>query len=329
MNILITGGAGYIGSHVSYKLLESGHKVSIIDDLSNGYRYLIPKEASFYQKNINDINFINNLLQKNNFDILIHLAGYIKVKESIINPKKYYNNNTYNSEMLFVNCIKNGIKNIIFSSTAAVYGNTTKYKVSESDQLNPINPYGKSKALAEKILIDLRKKNKFNYMILRYFNVAGADPSLRCGLISKDSSHLIKLAAETAIGKKESITIFGNDYPTKDGTAIRDYIHVSDLANIHLESINYLVESNNSLIMNCGYGKGYSVKEVLDALKNNTKNNIKIKIGKKREGDAFSSISDISLLESKIKWKPQYNDINKIIKSSIDWETKLKNEKIF
>ena len=329
MNILLTGGAGYIGSHACLSLLNSGFNITVVDDLSTGYKKLIPKGVDFVKTNINDTKTLNTIFNKKKYDVLIHFAGFIRVEESVKFPKKYFDNNTKNSEILFEYCYEKGINKIIFSSTAAVYGNPKKKIIEENTLLNPLNPYGLSKFETEKKLIQMKKDKKINFMILRYFNVAGADPSLRCGLISKDSSHLIKLAAETAIGKKESITIFGNDYPTKDGTAIRDYIHVSDLANIHLESINYLVESNNSLIMNCGYGKGYSVKEVLDALKNNTKNNIKIKIGKKREGDAFSSISDISLLESKIKWKPQYNDINKIIKSSIDWETKLKNEKIF
>ena len=241
MNILITGGAGYIGSHMALKLLDLGHKVTIIDNLSTGSQKLVPKKATFIKSNINNIPVLTKILKKNSFDALIHFAGFIQVEESIKYPKKYFTNNTKNSRILINTCVQNGLKNIIFSSTAAAYGDSKKFYVNENTKLNPINPYAKSKVLTENYLKKLNKNKKINFVILRYFNVAGADPKMRSGLISKKSTHLIKIASEVAIGKRKSITIFGNNYTTKDGTAIRDFIHVSDLAEIHIKSIKYLL----------------------------------------------------------------------------------------
>ncbi len=327
MNILVTGGAGYIGSHVALRLLEEGHQVSIVDNLITGNESLIPKKASFLKCNINNKQKISNLLKNNKYDLIIHFAAFIQVEESVNNPNKYFKNNRDNAIKFFETCYENKLTNLIFSSTAAVYGNqTTNLPISEKMSLNPVNPYGKSKLDVEKFL--LRNSDRFNYIILRYFNVAGADPMLRSGLISNKSSHLIKIASEVAIGKREKITIFGNDYKTNDGTAIRDYIHVSDLADIHINILNLLKKNKISNIFNCGYGKGYSVKEVVDAVNQITNGSLKYEYGDRRSGDSEVLISDVSKLNNLINWKPKYNNLNIILKTAIDWEKKI-NEKNF
>ena len=248
--IITTGGAGYIGSHVLLSILENKHDVIVIDDLSTGNKNLIPEHIKLINANISDSEKISNILVEENFDLLLHFAGFIKVEESVQNPDKYFKNNTDNAIKLFETCYKNNLKNIIFSSTAAAYGNPSNNEsITENEILKPLNPYGESKVKTEDYL--LCNKDKFNSIILRYFNVAGADPKLRSGLISNTPTHLIKILSEVAIGKREKISIFGNDYNTKDGTAIRDYIHVSDLASIHLEAAKYLLDNKISNIFIC------------------------------------------------------------------------------
>ena len=327
MTILITGGAGYIGSHVALNLIDAGYKVTIIDDLSTGNKNLIPNNAEFIKCNINELEKIDSLLKKKKFSAIMHFAGFVSTEESIKFPKKYFENNTNNSEKLFDVCISNKLSNIIFSSTAAVYGDSGKNNIiSETTQLKPLNPYGESKFKAEQYLLKQNPKN-VTYIILRYFNVAGADPKLRSGLISKNPTHLIKKTSEAATSKRDSITIFGNNYDTYDGTAIRDYIHVSDLADIHIKAFELLIKEKRSEIINCGYGKGYSVKEVLNMANLICGNKIKIINGPRRTGDAQILVSDISKLKQLIDWTPKYNKLDFIIKSSIDWELKLLNEK--
>jgi len=321
MKILLTGGAGYIGSHTSLALLDAGHEVTIIDNLSTGNKNLIPNGASFVNCDINDIEVISNILQKQKFDALLHFAGYIQVEESVINPEKYFKNNTENAIILFDICEKNNLTNIIFSSTAAAYGNPINEEpISENSLLKPLNPYGESKIKTEKYL---QNNNKLNYIILRYFNVAGADAKMRSGLISKKATHLIKIASEVAVGKRNKITIFGEDYPTPDGTAIRDYIHVSDLANIHINAAEYLIKKQKSEIINCGYGKGFSVKEVLEVVNNVSDYPINIERGDRRAGDSSMLVSNVSKLSNLLNWKPKYNNLNFIVKTAIEWEKKL------
>ena len=319
MKILLTGGAGYIGSHVLLSILKNHHEVYIIDDLSTGNRNLIPQNIQFLNCNINDEEKISNLLQNKSFDILLHFAGYIKVEESVKNPNKYFTNNTDNAIRLFETCYKNGLKNIIFSSTAAAYGNPiNNSSIKEEEILKPLNPYGQSKVNTENYL--LNNQDRFNSIILRYFNVAGADPDLRSGLISDEPTHLIKILSEVAVGKREKIFIYGNDYNTEDRTAIRDYIHVSDLADIHLEVAKYLMEKNTSNIFNCGYGKGYSVLEVIKAANIITGNKIEFEYNKRRPGDSEQLISNVEKLKNKMNWNPKFNNLNLIIKTAIDWE---------
>ena len=322
MNILLTGGAGYIGSHVILALLDNGHSVSVIDDLSTGHKDLLPDNIQFLECNINNKNKVASLIKQNNFDALMHFAAFIKVEESVKNPEKYFTNNTDNAINLFKTCFENNLKNIIFSSTAAAYGNPeTNINIPETEILRPLNPYGESKIKTEKFLF--QNNDRFKFIILRYFNVAGADPSLRTGLISKNATHLIKITSEVAVGKREKVTIFGNDYNTPDGTAIRDYIHVSDLADIHLKATEYLISNKKSNIFNCGYGKGYSVKEVVDITNKITGGTIKFEYGKRRLGDAENLVSDISKFHQYIDWAPRYNDLSTIIETAINWERKL------
>ena len=319
MKILLTGGAGYIGSHVLLSILKDNHDVYIIDDLSTGNKNLIPEGINHLNCNINDDELISNLLQKEYFDILFHFAGFIKVEASVQNPKKYFKNNTENAIKLFDICYKNGLKNLIFSSTAAAYGNPiNNYSIKEDEGLKPLNPYGESKINTENFLIE--NKHRFNSIILRYFNVAGADPDLRSGLISDEPTHLIKILSEVAVGKREKIFIYGNNFNTDDGTAIRDYIHVCDLADIHLEVAKYLLNKKHSNIFNCGYGKGYSVLEVINAANKITNNKIKFEYTKRRPGDAEKLVSNIDKLNKNINWQPKFDNLDFIIQTSINWE---------
>ena len=328
MKVLVTGGAGYIGSHVVLSLLESGYDVTIIDNLSTGNKNLIPNDAEFIKCNINELEKVDSIIKKNDFSAIMHFAGFIRVEESITFPDKYFTNNTKNSEQLFNICIKNNLSNIIFSSTAAVYGNAPHTDlISETTKLKPLNPYGESKARTEQYLLK-QITTDINYIILRYFNVAGADPKMRSGLISKNTTHLIKIISEVAVGERDKVIIFGNDYNTPDGTAIRDYIHVSDLADIHIKALEFMIENNKSEIFNCGYGHGYSVKEVLDVANKICNNKIKVQNGARRTGDAEILVSDIIKLKRMINWTPKYNKLDFIIKTAIDWEFKLQNEQI-
>ena len=325
MKILLTGGAGYIGSHVLLSIIENKHDVIVIDDLSTGNKNLIPEKVKLINTNINNSEKISNILKEENFDLLLHFAGFIKVEESVQNPDKYFKNNTNNAIELFETCYKHNLQNIIFSSTAAAYGNPSNNEsITEDETLNPLNPYGESKVKTEEYL--LNNKDKFNSIILRYFNVAGADPELRSGLISDKPTHLIKILSEVAVGKREKISIFGDDYNTKDGTAIRDYIHVSDLASIHLEAAKYLLENKISNIFNCGYGKGYSVLDVINTANQIFGNKIKFEYDKRRPGDSEKLISNVDKLHQHINWKPKFDDLKLIIKTAVEWEKKI-NEK--
>jgi UDP-glucose 4-epimerase len=322
MKILLTGGAGYIGSHVLLSIIENNHDVVVIDDLSTGNKNLIPKNIKLINTNINNTEKISNILKEEKFDLLLHFAGFIKVEESVQNPDKYFKNNTDNAIDLFETCYKHNLRNIIFSSTAAAYGNPINNNlIKENEHLKPLNPYGESKVKTEKYL--LNNEDKYNSIILRYFNVAGADPDLRSGPISDKSTHLIKILSEVAVGKREKISIYGNDYNTADGTAIRDYIHVSDLANIHLATAKYLLENKISNIFNCGYGKGYSVLEVINAANKISGNKIKFEYDKRRPGDAEKLISNVDKLHQNINWKPKFDNLNLIIQTAIDWEKKI------
>ena len=324
-NILVTGGAGYIGSHVVNLLIDKGYNVTVLDNLITGTFKLINKEATFHEIDIADENKIEPILNNNQFDLIMHFAGLIRVDESVKDPKKYNEYNFTKSKIFLKNCLKYKINKIIFSSTATVYNDLQETKLSEKDEINPTNPYAESKLNFEKYLINQAKINNLNYIILRYFNVAGADEKLRSGMISKYSTHLIKIASEVAVGKKSELIINGNDYDTPDGTPIRDYIHVSDLADIHLVAAKYLHEKNQSNIFNCGYGKGYSVKEVINTFNKILEKKIKFKIGPKRLGDSKILIANPDKFNQTMNWKPKFDNLKYILKTAYEWEKKLKN----
>ena len=324
MKILVTGGAGYIGSHVCNLLLDNGYKVTVIDSLVTGNKNLVPKNARLVVSDIADEKKIENLVIKEKFDLVMHFAGLIRVDESVKEPKKYHMFNFEKGKIFLNICFKNGLNKIIFSSTASVYGNPSKEKVLESDPLNPLNPYATSKLKLEDFIKKTSKKIDLKYIILRYFNVAGSDDKLRSGLISKHSSHLIKIACEVAVGKREKLIINGNDYDTFDGTPIRDFIHVSDLADIHLISAKHLIDSGKSDIFNCGYGKGYSVKEVIENFNQILDKKISYEIGPRRDGDSKMIIANPEKFNKFFGWKPKFNNIKYILKTAVDWEKKIK-----
>jgi len=322
-NILLTGGAGYIGSHVTNLLIDQGYNVTIIDSLITGNKTLINPKAKFINCDIADTKYISEVLINNQFDIVMHFAGLIRVDESVNEPEKYNEFNFEKAKIFLNNCFENGLKKVIFSSTASVYGNPIKNNVSENDELNPLNPYAKTKLKLENFLINKSKSEDISYIILRYFNVAGADEKLRSGLISKHSTHLIKIASEAAVGKRDEIIINGDDYDTRDGSAIRDYIHVSDLADIHLVSAKYLLDQNQSNIFNCGYGNGYSVNEVIDTYNKILNKKIKSKIGPRRPGDSKMVVADPTKFNKTLNWKPKFNNLEYILKTAYEWEKKL------
>jgi len=321
--ILLTGGAGYIGSHVTNLLIDKGFDVTIIDSLITGNKTLLNPKAKFINCDIADTKNVSEVLNNNQFDIVMHFAGLIRVDESVKEPKKYNEYNFEKAKIFLDTCFENDLKKVIFSSTASVYGNPIQDNVSENDELNPLNPYAETKLKLENFLINKSKSENISYIILRYFNVAGADEKLRSGLISKHSTHLIKIASEVAVGKRDEIIINGDDYDTKDGTAIRDYIHVSDLADIHLVSAKYLLDKNQSNIFNCGYGNGYSVKEVIDTYNKILNKKIKSKIGPRRPGDSKMVVADPFKFNKTLNWKPKFNNLEYILTTAYEWEKKL------
>lgn len=326
-NFLLTGGAGYIGSHVANLLTDFNHKVTIIDNLITGNLELIPKKANFEKIDIADQNKVSKILKKEKFDAVLHFAGLIRVDESVLFPDKYYDYNLYKAKVFIETCIENKISKIIFSSTASVYGSNDKTSFSEEDELKPINPYADSKMKLEEFLITKLNQKKIKFLALRYFNVAGADEKLRTGLISQEATHLIKIASEVVVGKREKLIINGSDYDTIDGTTIRDYIHVSDLSDIHLMCALDLIEKGKSGIYNCGYGRGYSVKEVISTINKITSKKLKVEIGPRRKGDSKCVVANISKFTKDFSWKPKFNDLEYILKTSIMWEKKLLTNK--
>ncbi len=337
--ILITGGAGYIGSHVVKQLLEKNEDLIVLDNLSTGFQKTIDtlqniKKFCFINLDLKEIHKVEELFKKYKINTVIHFAAFSQVGESIQNPIKYYMNNTVNTINLVRLASSHGVNKFIFSSTAAVYGEP-KFKlgknlIDEDFRTNPINPYGMSKLMSEKVIKDEAKVNcKFKYVIFRYFNVAGADIYFddnniqpRIGECHSPETHLIPLILKTALNKRENIAIFGDDYNTPDGTCIRDYIHVDDLADIHIKGIDY-IEYNDSDTFNCGYGHGYSVKEIINSVKTLTQKNFKVLNDKRREGDPSVLVSDNNKIISKMNWKAKYDDLNIIINSAYAWEKSI------
>ena len=322
-NILVTGGAGYIGSHVCHLLIDQGYDVTCIDNLITGNKKLLPKKVKLEIFDISDKAKVANLIKTSNFDLVMHFAGLIRVDESVKQPERYRDFNYLKAKTFLETCFENDLKKVIFSSTAAVYGNPKNDRVTEEDPANPLNPYASSKLELEYFIKETSSKYNSRYIILRYFNVAGADEQMRTGLISKVSTHLIKVASEVATNKRDHLIINGDDYDTPDGTPIRDYIHVSDLADIHLVCAEHLINGGNSDLFNCGYGKGYSVKEVIQNLNDVLNKKIKVKIGPRRPGDSKMIVSQVDKFENKFSWKPKYEDLRIILNSAVSWEKKI------
>lgn len=322
MAILVTGGAGYIGSHVVSLLGETHKDIIILDNLSTGR-----KENLLFGRlivgDLNDPKILDQVFKENNIEAVLHFAGSIVVPESVENPLKYYQNNTENSFKLIQKCIEYKVKKFIFSSTAAVYGMPAGGVASEATPTNPINPYGRSKLMTEWMLEDTSKAHEFNYVALRYFNVAGASKTGKIGQSTPRATHLIKTAAEVVTNKREKMAIFGTDYSTKDGTCIRDYIHVDDLSQAHLDALSYLDKGGESQILNCGYGRGFTVKEVLTEVENIIQKKLNVELAPRRAGDAEELISKADRIKEVLAWTPKYNDLGYIVKSALDWEKKL------
>ena len=323
--VLVTGGAGYIGSHAVLALKDAGWRVAVIDDLSNGSRDVVPDDVPFFQGSIAERVLVDSIIDDLGIGAIMHFAGSIVVPESVEQPLKYYANNTLASHALISAAVDAGVKHIVFSSTAAVYGAPKRVPIVEDDPKLPINPYGASKLMTERMLEDASAAYPINYGALRYFNVAGADPQGRTGQIGKGSTHLIKVAVEAAVGKREQVAVYGNDYLTPDGTCIRDYIHVSDLAAAHVAALDWLTQHpDRNLVMNCGYGTGLSVLEVLDAVDRTNGEPVKRVMEGRRAGDPPALVAANARLLGTLDWRPAYEDIDRIVGDALAWEKKLK-----
>jgi UDP-glucose 4-epimerase len=323
MTILVTGGAGYIGSHMVYGLIAGGEQVVVLDNLTTGFDWAVAQGAKLVLGDIADQVLVGKLIAENSIEAIIHFAGSIVVPESVADPLGYYKNNTVNSRALIECAVKGGVKHFIFSSTAAVYGDVEKVPVSEDDPLRPVSPYGSSKLMTEIMLRDAAFAHGLSYGILRYFNVAGADPQGRTGQSTKGATHLIKVAVEAALGRRAGMNVFGTDYPTPDGTCLRDYIHVTDLTQAHADLLAYLRKGGASVTANCGYGRGFSVLDVIATVKKVSGVDFKVEMSERRPGDPAQIIASSDHLRALTGWKPQYDDLSVIVGHALAWERKL------
>lgn len=325
--VLITGGAGYIGSHAVLAFLEAGHQVVVLDNLSTGVRAAVSGEAVFVEGDAGDQVLVGEIIRRHGIGAAIHFAGSIDVAESVVDPLKYYRNNSCVSLNLIQACIEGGVESFIFSSSAAVYGNRDAMPARDNTTTRPINPYGSSKLVTEWTLREAAAAHDFRYVALRYFNVAGADPARRVGQYSPNATHLIKVACECAIGRRPHVEIFGEDYDTPDGTCIRDYIHVTDLASAHLYALRYLRQGGESTILDCGYGRGYSVREVLAAVQSESDRQLDIRTAGRRPGDPPVLIADPGEIRATLGWQPRHDDLNFIVRTALAWERQLPNRR--
>ena len=322
--VLVTGGAGYIGSHAVLALLDAGWPVVVIDNLTTGFRWAVPDAAVFAEGDIADQALVARLIEEHGIKAIVHFAGSIVVPESVENPLKYYENNTVKSRSLIESAVKGGVRHFIFSSTAATYGIPDQVPIREDLRTQPINPYGWSKLMTERMLADVAAAHPLNYCPLRYFNVAGADPQGRSGQSTAGATHLIKVAVEAAIGKRSHVSVYGTDYDTPDGTGIRDYIHVSDLAAAHVDALDKLIaEPETSYVMNCGYSRGFSVLEVLDAVDRVTNMKIERRIEGRRAGDPDALVADNAKILATLPWRPKLDDLDTIVAHALAWERNL------
>ena len=331
MTVLVTGGAGYIGSHMVWALLDKGEDVVVLDRLSTGFRWAIAPEARLYEGDIADSNLLSQIFSSHSVNAIIHFAGSIVVPESVADPLAYYENNTVKSRALIAAAVEAGIPHFVFSSTAAVYGTPeVPEPVLESTPLRPESPYGSSKLMTEIMLRDCAAAYpEFTYTALRYFNVAGADPKGRTGQSTAGATHLIKVACEAALGKRAGMNVYGTDYPTADGTCIRDYIHVSDLVDAHLKALQRMRAGGGSMVANCGYGRGFSVLEVLDCVKRVSGQDFPVQLGPRRAGDAALIVANPATAMRELGWTPRHDDLDFIVRTALDWEDHLGKRNVF
>jgi len=323
MSVLVTGGAGYIGSHMVHELLDAGEKVVVLDNLSTGFRWAAPPAATLVVGDVGDQDLVRVLLRKHGVSAIIHFAGSIIVPESVTDPLGYYHNNTVKSRALIEVAVATGVKHFIFSSTAAVYGNPQENPVAETAALAPMSPYGSSKLMTEIMLADAGRAYGLGWVVLRYFNVAGADPKGRTGQSTPKATHLIKVACETALGKRPLLEVFGTDYPTADGTCVRDYIHVTDLVRAHSAALRHLRAGGGSDIFNCGYSKGYSVLEVIDAVKRVSGVDFQVRLSPRRPGDPSAIVAGSEKIRASLGWRPEHDNLDEIVAQALAWESRL------
>ncbi|GLQ56933.1 UDP-glucose 4-epimerase GalE [Devosia nitrariae] len=323
MTVLVTGGAGYIGSHMVLRLADAGEKVVVLDNLVTGFDWAIDHRAELVEGNAGDMDFVGKVIAEHAITEIVHFAGSIVVPESVENPLKYYANNTATSRNLIEAAVKGGVKHFVFSSTAAVYGMTGLAPVIEETPLNPMSPYGRSKLMTEWMLADVAAAHPITYGVLRYFNVAGADPAGRSGQSTPMATHLIKVACQTALGQRDKMAIFGTDYETPDGTGVRDYIHVTDLIEAHALLLERLRAGGDSTTLNCAYGRGYSVREVIDTVKAVSGVDFPVEEGPRRPGDPASITATGERVRKLLGWTPRHDDLNEIVKTAFDWEQHL------
>ena len=324
MTVLVTGGAGYIDSHMVWELLDHNEEVVVVDNLSTGFEWAVSQNVSFVNANVGDQETMEQVMRDHNVDVIVHFAGSVVVPESLEDPLKYYQNNTNNSRNLLAAAVNVGVKKFIFSSTAAVYGEPlTEGPISENAILNPMSPYGTSKLMTELMIRDTAAAHNLSYVILRYFNVAGCDLKGRTGQSTEGATHLIKVACEVAAGTRPSMKILGTDYDTPDGTAVRDFIHVNDLVNAHYVGVNFLRNGGRNFTANCGYSKGYSVREVIDAVGRVAGNRLKVVEAERRAGDIPALTANANRLMSRLEWKPKYDNLDLIVSSALAWEKRL------
>ena len=325
MSILVTGGAGYIGSHMVYELADAGERVVVLDNLSTGFDWAVAEDVPLSVGGTGDQNLVGQIIREHKIESIIHFAASAIVPDSVKDPLGYYKNNTVNSRALIETAIKDGVRQFIFSSTCAVYGNPAQVPVTEDTPAAPISPYGWSKLMTEVMLRDVGTAHDLRYVILRYFNVAGADPNCRTGQSTKNATHLIKVAVEAALGLRSKLDIYGSDYPTPDGTCIRDYIHVSDLVRAHSDALRYLRAGGASVTLNCGYGHGFSVREVVEMVKRVSGVDFKVEIAPRRPGDPAQIVAASDRTHAMLGWTPQYDDLATIIAHALAWEQRLRS----
>jgi UDP-glucose 4-epimerase len=328
MAVLVTGGAGYIGSHMVWELLDAGEEVVVLDRLSTGFDWAVPQEASLVVGDIGDAALVGSVIEQHAVDAIIHFAGSIVVPESVADPLGYYDNNTGRTRTLLEAAVKMRVPHFIFSSTAAVYGQAGLEAVREDHPLDPQSPYGRSKLMSEWMLADASAAHGFRYTALRYFNVSGADPRGRTGQSTPGATHLIKVACETALGKRPFMEVFGTDYPTPDGTCIRDFIHVSDLAAAHRLALDRLRAGGGNLVANCGYGHGYSVLEVIDGVRRASGRGFEVRMAGRRPGDPAAVVADSGLARRELGWSPAHDDLDEIIAHALTWEGILSRKNV-